>query len=168
MPIKDLLPSIWKKDEASAKRYEDHPVFSLQKEMDTIFDDFFKRFDLMPFEREPARFGTFSPSVDVKDNSKDVTIKAELPGMDEKDIEVSLTDGAIIIKGEKKEEKEDKDKDFYRMERSYGSFSRTIPLPTGIDSQKANAVFKKGVLTITIPKTEEAKTKLKKIKVKTD
>ncbi len=160
MTIKDLLPSIWKRD--------DNPVYSLQKEMNTIFDDFFKRSDLMPFEREPKRFGTFSPSVDVKDNSKDVTIKAELPGMDEKDIEVSLTEGAITIKGEKKEEKEDKGKNYYRMERSYGSFSRTIPLPTGIDSEKASAVFKKGVLTITIPKTEEAKAKIKKIKVKTE
>lgn len=168
MPIRDLIPSIWKSGDSSSKRDEDHPVYSLQKEMNTLFDDFFKGFDLMPFEREPQRFGTFSPSVDVKDSGKDVTIKAELPGMDEKDIEVSLTDGAVTIRGEKKEEKEDKGKNYYRMERSYGSFSRTIPLPAGIDSQKADAIFKKGVLTITVPKTEEAKAKVKNIKVKTE
>ena len=168
MTIKDLIPSIWKRDYVSSKRAEEHPFYSLQREMNSLFDDFFKGFDLAPFGRDRERFGTFSPSIDIKENDKDVSIKAELPGMDEKDIEVSLTNDALTIRGEKKEEKEDNGKNYYRMERNYGSFSRTIPLPTGIDSQKADAVFKKGVLTITVHKTEEAEAKVKKIKIKTE
>ena len=168
MPIIDLIPSIWNKNDVSSKNIEENPFYSLRREMNSLFDDFFKGFDLVPFRRESGRSGLFSPSIDIKENDKEVSIKAELPGMDEKDIEVSLTSDTLSIKGEKKEEKEDKSKDYYRMERSYGSFSRTIPLPNGIDSQKADAVFKKGVLTITVPKTEEAKTKVKKIEVKTE
>ncbi len=167
MPIRDLIPSIWKRGEVSSKHVDEHPFYSLQREMNSLFDDFFKGFDFATLGREQEHFGIFSPSIDIKESDKEVSIKAELPGVDEKEIEVSLTDDALTIKGEKKEEKEEKSKNYYRMERSYGSFSRTVPLPTGIDSQKADAVFKKGVLTITVPKTEEAKAKLKKIEVKT-
>jgi HSP20 family protein len=168
MPIRELLPSIWKRNDMSSKRVDEQPFYSLQREMNSLFDDFFKGFDLAPLGREREHFNIFSPSIDIKENDKEVSIKVELPGMDEKDIEVSLTDDALSIKGEKKEEKEDKSKNYYRMERSYGSFSRTAQLPTGIDSQKADAVFKNGVLTITVPKTEEAKAEVKKIKVKTE
>ncbi|HVO66426.1 MAG TPA: Hsp20/alpha crystallin family protein [Syntrophales bacterium] len=168
MTIKDLIPSIWRRGDLTSKQAEEHPFYSLQREMNSLFDDFFKGFDLVPFGRERERFGSFSPSIDIKENDKDVSIKAELPGIDERDIDVSLTDDALTIKGEKREEKEDKGKNYYRMERSYGSFSRTIPLPTGIDSQRADAVFKKGVLTITVPKTEEAKAKVTKIEVRTE
>lgn len=167
MPIKDLIPSIWKRGDVFSKRVDEHPFYSLQREMNSLFDDFFKGFDLASFGREREHFGIFSPSIDIKENDKEVSIKAELPGVDKKDIEVSLTNDTLTIKGEKKEEKEDKGKDYYRMERSYGSFGRTIPLPTGINSQKADAVFKKGVLTITVPKTEEAKARVNKIEVKT-
>lgn len=168
MPIRDLIPSIWKRSDVSSKNIEENPFYSLRREMNGLFDDFFKGFDLVSLRREQGHSGFFSPSVDIKENDKEVSIKAELPGMDENDIEVSLTNDALTIKGEKKEEKEEKHKDYYRMERSYGSFSRTISLPNGIDSQKADAVFKKGVLTITVPKTAEAKAKVKKIEVKTE
>ncbi|MDQ5988064.1 MAG: Spore protein SP21 [Syntrophus sp. SKADARSKE-3] len=167
MAIRDFLPSVWKKGDLISNRTEDHPLYSLQKEMNSIFDNFFRGFDPIFLGREYDGFGNFSPSIDVKENNNDVIIKVELPGMDEKDVDVSLTQNILTVKGEKKEEKEDKNKDFYRMERRYGSFSRSIPLPTGIKSEKAEAVFKKGVLTITVPKSDEAKSKVKKIEVKT-
>ena len=133
--------------------------------MDSLFDNFYRGFDIGPFE---SRLGAFSPKVDVTENDKEIKISAELPGMDEKDIEVSLHNDMLTIKGEKKEEKEDKGKDYYRMERSYGSFLRTIPLPAEVETDKVEAKFKKGVLSITLPKTAKAVAETKKIAVKVE
>jgi len=104
----------------------------------------------------------------MKESDKQISITAELPGMDDKDIDISLTKDSLSIKGQKKEEKEDKGKDYYRMERSYGSFSRTIALPSEIDIDKVKAEFKKGLLTVTLPKTAKAIKETKKIPVKTE
>jgi len=112
--------------------------------------------------------GGFSPSIDLKEDDKEVSIKAELPGIDEKDIEVLLSDDALTIKGEKKEEKEEKGKDYYHMERTYGSFNRVVPLPLGVDTTNAEAHFKNCVLSIKLPKTEEAKAKGRKIPIKAE
>jgi HSP20 family protein len=145
------------------RREEYNPFAMLRHEMNTLFDNFFSGFEIEPFEK---RFGAFSPSIDVKEDEKEIKVSAELPGMDDKDIDVSLTKDALTIKGEKKEKKEDKGKDYYRMERSYGSFSRTIALPKEIDTDKVKAEFKKGVLTVTLPKTAKAIKETKKIPVK--
>lgn len=147
------------------RREEFHPFSLLRREIDSIFDRFFRGFELEPFR---GRFGAFSPSIDVKESDKEISVSAELPGMDEKDIDVSLTRDSLTIKGEKKEEKEEKGKDYYRMERSFGSFSRTIPLPAEVDLDKAKAEFKKGVLTVTLPKSEKALKETKKIPVKAE
>jgi HSP20 family protein len=95
-----------------------------------------------------------------------VQVSVELPGMNEKDVDISLTDRFLTIRGEKKEEKETKEKDIYRRERSYGSFRRTLEIPTEIDSSKIEASFKNGVLTIQLPKTKEAQAKVTHIPVK--
>jgi HSP20 family protein len=145
---------------------EEYSTFSLfRQEMNRLFDNFFRGFDIEPFEK---RFGAFSPSVDITETDKEIKVAAELPGMDDKDIDVSLTKDTLTIKGEKKEEKEEKKKDYYRMERSYGSFSRTIPLPVEIDTEKVKAQFKKGVLTVNLPKTAKAIKETKKISVKAE
>jgi HSP20 family protein len=133
--------------------------------MDSLFDNFFRGFDLEPLE---SRFGTFAPHIDISESDKDITVSAELPGMDEKNIEVSLSDDMLTIKGEKKEEKEDKGKDYYRKERSYGSFSRTIPLRVEVQADKVDATFKKGVLTVTLPKSEKALKAAKKVAIKAE
>jgi HSP20 family protein len=112
------------------------------------------------------KWSGFSPKMDLEETEKDYRITAELPGMEEKDVEVLLAGNSITIKGEKKEEKEEKDKSYYHMERSYGSFQRTVPLPEGIDLNKVDADFKNGVLTVKLPKTVEAKTKSKKVPIK--
>jgi HSP20 family protein len=163
MTIRNLVPS--GKKGIPVKREEENPFALLRREMDSLFDNFFRGFDIEPFE---SRIGSFSPKVDVTENDKEIKISAELPGMDEKDIDVSLQNDMLTIKGEKHEEKEDKGKDYYRMERSYGSFSRTIPLPVEVETEKVEAKFRKGVLSITLPKTAKAVAETKKIAVKVE
>lgn len=163
MAIRNLVP--FGKKDVPAKREDEHPFSLLRREMDSLFDNFFRGFDLEPFE---SRMGAFSPKIDVTENDKEIKISAELPGLEEKDIDVSLQKDMLTIKGEKKEEKEDKGKDYYRMERSYGSFSRTIPLPFEVETNKVEAKFKKGVLSITLPKTAKAVAETKKIAVKAE
>jgi HSP20 family protein len=147
------------------KREEDNPFYALQKDINAVFDNFFRDFDLLP-----QRFGFegFSPKVDVVESDKEIKISAELPGMDEKDIEVSVNKEAVTIKGEKKAEKEDKGKDYYRMERSYGAFSRTIALPVEVNIDKVEAKFSKGILSIVLPKAESALKETKRIAIKAE
>jgi HSP20 family protein len=151
------------------------PFESLHREVDRLFEDFdrnlwqtpFHRsvFDMEPFWRREAAL-TAVPAVDIieKDNAYEVT--AELPGMEEKDIEVKASDGSLTIKGEKQEQKEEKKKDYYLQERRFGSFERRFRVPEGVDIDKIEANFKKGVLTVKLPKRPEAQTLAKKIEVK--
>jgi HSP20 family protein len=167
MPFKEFLPSVWRRTGALSQYKEEHPLYAFQKEINRLFDDFSRDFDLAPFQTTGER-RFFSPSIDVKEDSKMITVNAELPGMEEKDVEVLLTDNALTLQGEKKEEKEDKGEGYYHMERKYGSFRRVIPVPAGVDTKKVKATFKNGVLTVLIPKTEEEKAKGKKIPVSTE
>ena len=153
MDIKKLLPA--KRERAVAER---DPFALFRREMNSLFDDFFS-------ERSVAAFESFSPKVDVKDTGKEVLVTAELPGLEEKDVEVSLNGDVLTISGEKKEEKEEKGEERYRLERSYGSFRRSFTLPCEIAADKASASFKKGVLSVTLPKSAAAAA-TKKIAVK--
>ncbi len=164
MPIKNAISKLNDR-ETLPTRFEDwNPFIALRNEMDRVFDNFFRGFDIEPFGKG---LGAFQPKVNIADSEKEITVTVELPGMDEKDIDLSLTKDALTIKGEKKEEKEEKGKNYHRMERSYGSFSRTLPLPVEIDTNKAaEASYKKGVLTVVLPKTEKAVKETKKIPIK--
>ena len=168
MAIRNLFPSLLRKDAVPAGRKEEYPLYSLQREMNRVFDDFIRGFDEMPLGASQEPFGKFLPAVDVKENDKEIVVTAELPGLDEKDFELTLTNDALAIKGEKKEKKDDKGKDYYHMERSYGYFSRVIPLPPGISPEKVNAIYKKGILTVRLPKSDEARAKMKKIAIKAE
>jgi len=106
-----------------------------------------------------------SPAVDIFEEGDDLVVKAELPGINKENIEVKVTDDYITISGEKKKEEKIEKKDYYRYERSYGSFSRTFRLPVDVQTDKAKAKFENGVLEIRIPKTEEAKTKERKLQI---
>ncbi|MBF0566605.1 MAG: Hsp20/alpha crystallin family protein [Nitrospirae bacterium] len=165
MNFRDLVPWGFGKSYPLARTMEDFPLSGLQKGVNNILEGFFKGFDAYPFE---GLHGRFSPRINVTDTDKEIVVSAELPGIDEKDIDISLTDDSITLKGEKKEEKEEKGKGYYHVESSYGSFSRTIPLPCEIVADKVEASFKKGVLTITLPKTAEAVKETKKITIKTE
>ena len=163
MALKDLVS--FGKKEVPVRRDSDNPLAHFREEFYDLLDNFFRSFDLQPFE---GRLPAFSPRIDVTDTEKEIKVHAELPGMDEQDIDVSLSRNSLTIKGEKKEEKEDKGKDYYHMERSYGSFSRIIPLPFEVDEASIKASFKKGVLTITLPKTTKTVEETKKISVKVE
>ena len=151
------------------------PFEHLRREIERLFDDFnggfwrpsFPRsfFDVAPLGRGEQAWPTI-PAVDVSETDKGYQIKAELPGMDEKNIEVKLADGVLTIKGEKQEEKEETQKDYHLQERSYGSFQRTFQVPNGVDTNGIEANFKNGVLTLNLPKTAEAQKATKKIEVK--
>ncbi|MBN1786777.1 MAG: Hsp20/alpha crystallin family protein [Sedimentisphaerales bacterium] len=167
MPLNNLKP-FRKKDELAKRRTEnEHPYFALQHQMNRMFDDFFRGFDIEPF----GRFSTesvFMPQMNISEDDKEIVISTELPGIDEKELDISITKDALTISGEKKTETEDKDKNYHRVERSYGSFSRSIVLPDGVDKDKAEAELKKGVLTIKIPKSAEAQPTRKKLEVKSE
>jgi HSP20 family protein len=151
------------------------PFESLRREIDHLFEEFergswrspFRRsaFDVEPFWRRELTWGG-APAVDIveKDNFYEVT--AELPGLDEKNIEVKLVNGNLTIKGEKQEEKEEKKKDYYLHERHFGSFERTFRVPEGVDADKIEADFRKGVLTVKLPKKPEVQKPAQKIEVK--
>ena len=151
------------------------PFESLRREMDRLFDDFDRDLWSSPFRRSMWPVEAFwrrqlpwgaAPAVDVVESEKAYEITAELPGLDEKDIEVKLANGGLTIKGEKSEEKEEKKKDYYLHERRFGSFERSFRVPEGVDADKIEATFQKGVLTVTLPKTPEAQKAEKKIAVK--
>jgi HSP20 family protein len=165
MDIRDLMPWSWGRRSVPGRHEEDEPFHALQGNVYRVLSDFFSDLNLEPFGR---RFTGVSPRVDVTESEKEIKVSAELPGLDEKDVDVSVTKKAVTIKGEKKEEKEEKAEGYYRSERTYGSFQRVIPLVCEIDTDKAEASFKKGVLTITLPKTPEAVQETKKIAVKSE
>jgi HSP20 family protein len=106
------------------------------------------------------------PAIDMSEDDKAYKISAELPGLDAKDVDVSVSGGTLVLKGEKRQEKEEKDKNYYFSERAYGSFQRAFELPASVDRDKVSADFSKGVLTITLPKTPDAQKQQKKIEVK--
>jgi HSP20 family protein len=151
------------------------PFDTLRREVEQLFDDFGQNF--LPF---PARRSLFDfeplwrrravweavPAVDIAESEKAYEIAAELPGMDEKNVEVKVANGNLTIKGEKQEEKEEKKKDYYLHERHFGSFERSFEIPEGVDADKIEAKFKKGVLTVTLPKKPEAQKPAKKVEVK--
>ena len=124
----------------------------LKREMDRLFD----RFAEFKWDEWPT-LGQWAPSVDLKETKDDLVVKAEVPGMEPKDIQISLQENLLTIKGEKKQEKEEKDEHHHRVERSYGAFARSVRLPVGVDGSKVSATFKNGLLTVTLPKTPASK-----------
>ncbi|MDA0780992.1 MAG: Hsp20/alpha crystallin family protein [Rickettsiales bacterium] len=137
------------------------PFFSLQSEINRLFNE-----DFMPTSAK--EYSSLIPNIDVVENDKQIIVKAELAGLAEDDIDIEVTEKSLSIKGEKKDEHQEKGDSYIIKESSYGSFSRSFTLPENVDGNKADAKFKKGVLTITIPKKELPENKVKKLKVKSD
>jgi HSP20 family protein len=167
-----------KAERAVATRGASYPMESFRSEMDWLFDDLFGGRAMMPFPRslfdwdvEPfgdltKRLGAVAPRIDVRESDKAFTIDAELPGMDEDDIELTLSDGLLTLKGEKKEEREEKKEDYYLSERRYGSFKRTFRVPDSVEQDEVSASFRKGVLTVAMPKSAKVRKEEKRIKIK--
>jgi HSP20 family protein len=152
-----------------AKAESARSLFPIE-EFERRFEDFFHR--PFPFFGPPwwprlkaPEMGEIVPSVDMFREGDDVVVKVELPGLKKEEIEVNLTEGALTISGEKKKEKKVEKKDYYRMERSYGSFSRSVSLPPDVETEKARAQFRDGVLEIRIPGSEESGKKTRKVTI---
>ena len=165
MHIKDLIPWARHDEATQARGTTEHPLAELQRQMNQVFESFWGQAD-RPLAGFDWALGEQTPRSDVVETADGVEVTIELPGMEQKDVEVSLSGDTLTVKGEKKIEKQEEKKGFYVSERSYGSVYRTIPLPSGVDTEKADASFKNGVLTVKIPHSPEAKTKVKRIEVK--
>lgn len=165
MAIRDLIP--WSRQEnrvpaqVSAAGEASDPLLSLHREVNRLFDDVFRGFGVPSLAS--AERGILSPSLELAETDKEIRVTAELPGLDEKDVEVIVEEGVLTLRGEKKSEVEDKDRGY--SERSYGRFERRIGLPRGIEQDKANATFKNGVLTVTVPKSASAAENVRRIPV---
>ena len=133
----------------------------LRERMDRVFDDFFRSPRLIPWESAEVVF-----PLDVYETEDSLVVKAPLPGVRPEDVDISITGDILTIKGETRGEEEVKRENYHRRELRYGSFCRSVPLPTGVDHNKAEAVFEQGVLTVTLPKAEEAKPKTIKVKAR--
>ena len=167
MNMKDLLP--WSRPESKAPAlYRDaDPFMALHREVNRLFDDVFRGVDQFGVGRFPSlaagRANWGWPHVEVSETDKEIRVTAELPGLDEKDVEVALDDDVLTLCGEKRSESDDKDRQF--SERFYGQFERRIALGTEVAEDKVDARFKNGVLTITLPKTERAQSRTKRIAI---
>ena len=158
---KDLVPGNFSRQTPSLfrDRFEE-PFHALQQQMNRLFTGFF---DDLKMESPQ---GMMFPRLDIKENDKELILEAEMPGMNEKDIDVTLSNNVLTLRGEKKQEKEEKEGQYYHVERSFGSFHRDIPLPCEIESDKVHASFKNGVLKIRLPKCPEVQKKAKRIEIK--
>ena len=167
MKVKDLISRSPSKRAVQQQSESPHPVRALQSDINRVFEEFWRSFHL-PFSRlRDDNGGTVTePSIDVRETDQELEVKAELPGMEEKDIEVGVTPGLLTIAGQKESERETQEQSYVLRERSFGRFERVIPLPDGVDIDSAKATFKNGLLTISIPKTREAQAALKRVAVK--
>jgi HSP20 family protein len=161
MNMRELMP--WSRNQQAPSEYRDDAgsFMTLHREMNRLFDDVFRT--LAP---PMSGFGRLSgwPNIEVAETDRDVRISAELPGMEEKDVEVFMSDDVLTIRGEKTSEASDKDRRF--SERSYGRFERRIPLGWEVDESKVEAAFKNGVLTVVVPKSEAASSRVRRIAIK--
>ena len=137
------------------------PLMSLKDEMDRLFEDFFgANFLAAPW------MGEWIPALDISETQNQVVVRAEVPGINPKDIDISLSGDVLTLKGEKKAEREEKGKNYHLVERSYGSFSRSLRLPAAVDADKIEATYKDGILIIACPKKEKVKPKVIEVKAK--
>ncbi|TFI57135.1 Hsp20/alpha crystallin family protein [Sphingomonas parva] len=152
MNMRDLIP--WGRQSSTAPvqyQNQDNPIVGFRREVDRLFDDLFR--GSLPSLGLGGSLAAW-PNVELSETDREIRITAEVPGMSEKDVELLMEDGVLTIRGEKKSETEDKDRGY--SERYYGRFERRIALPSNVDEQGANANFKDGVLTVTLPKSAEA------------
>jgi HSP20 family protein len=165
MNFGSLIP--WREKSVPATRDEvADPFVSFRREVDRLFDDFFNGSGLRGLSAWPGAPASVTPTIDVADHDKEIVVTAELPGLDEKDFEVTLAGDVLTIRGEKKAETENRNGDAYYVERRFGSFSRSVRLPFEAGNENVEARYDKGVLTITVPKPADAQRAVRRIDVK--
>lgn len=166
MNMRDLIP--WSRGrEFPAGRAAEQSLASFQRDVERLFEDMWRGFDAPLFAHAGNAAGTLSPRIEVKEKDDAIVVAAELPGLDEKNVEVTLTESVLTIRGEKKVEKETdgKEKGYTYSERSYGAFERRIPLDAEVMADKVTADFTNGVLTVTLPKSSHAQEKARRIEI---
>ncbi len=166
MLFRELIPGSRKTLPSDNRRVD--PFHAMQLEMNRLFEDFWPDFEMPALARGNGGLAAVvAPRVDVSETEKEIQVTAELPGLEEKDVEVTFADGMLTIAGERKTEKEEKDeaKKYYVKERTYGSFKRMLALGEDVEEGKIKAEFKNGVLTVVLPKAEEAVAKTKRIPI---
>ena len=166
MNMRDLIP--WGRNNNSVpstyRASEQNPFLALHREMNRLFDDVFRSFDSqLPAIGSLAPWSSNWPGIEVSENDKELKVIAEIPGVEEKDIEVLLDDGVLTLRGEKRAEAEDQNRQF--TERFYGRFERRLPIGTEIEEDKVTAGFKNGVLTVTLPKSAKAQSRTRRIAI---
>ena len=166
MANRSLIPWRRKREDELAVQRESDPFVRMQEEMNHMFDTFFDEPFGLARSGQGRSYQNVYPSVDVYENEKNITIQAELPGMDEKDINLSLHQNVLTISGKKESEEEEKGKNYYRRERSYGQFKRSIGLPEGVDEGDIDARYEKGVLKVVVNKPKESVSISKRIQIK--
>ncbi|MEL7488483.1 MAG: Hsp20/alpha crystallin family protein [Pseudomonadota bacterium] len=162
MELNDLVPFRHRR-RAPVRSKDDNPFERMHEEMDRLFDDFLPQ---LAGDLDRDRRGGIMASIDLSESDDALELIADLPGLEEDDIAITLRDGALVIRGERKHEHEQKEKNYYRSERAYGSFCRRIALPCDVDEERTEAKFQRGVLTIHLPKSQSAKAKERKIEVR--
>lgn len=171
MTLREIVPwrwgglRRWEPDEGPFGAFR-RQMESLNREMDRLFEDFSSEPVRKSFDPKMSGRDLVMPDIDEIEDDKTFHVTVELPGMDEKDVDITLSGRLLTIRGEKKQENVEEGKDYYRNERTYGSFRRTLELPGEVDESKIEASFKKGVLRVELPKTKEAQEKIKHIAVK--
>jgi HSP20 family protein len=167
MPISDLLPWNREKEKYALQKRDEFDPLDMQREMNQMIETFFEApFTPAHMRRWLDEDTSFTPRVDVSESETEISIRADLPGMEEKDIHLTVESNTLTISGEKQMEKEEKERTFHRVERRFGSFTRTIGLPESMDYERIHASFKNGVLTVKIPKPESTVTQRKRIPIK--
>ncbi len=177
MNLTKLIPWNWLKTEEEQngisapiqrRDFQTNPIMQFHQGIDRMFDQFFQSYGFPSLLNDSAllsKDNMIKPNVDITDTDKNYSISVEIPGVDKDSIQISLNDGNLTIRGEKKQEKEEKDRNYHRIERSYGSFQRVLSLPPDADSDKIDASFKNGVLIVTLPKIPGAKSSVKTIPI---
>lgn len=163
MPNRDLAPLSGSRGLTPFGR---DPFFSFRREMDRLFDDFFAPAEARSFDANGGGAAALRPSLDVNETDKAYEVSAELPGLEQKDIELTLRDNALILSGEKRSETHEENGGRRWSERSFGRFERVVPLPTEVDADKVEAQFKNGVLKVTLPKNAQARDKTRRIEIR--
>jgi len=162
MSIRDIIPWNRSSEISRSRDAEMSPFLALHREMNRMFDDVFRHFDMAPIGRDFVSDRFVSPMIDVDETAKAIRVTAELPGLDEKDIKIEVADNVLSIAGEKKTESDDRDR--LVSERYYGRFERRIPL-NGVDEEKIEASFRNGVLTVTLPKSDKPRENVRTIAI---
>ncbi len=154
MNLRTLAP--WARKPLPVKKQDEQSLQVLHRDVNALFNELFRGFEATPWQLNEEVFGDYVPNIDMHETEKEIVMSVELPGMEEKDISISISKDVLTVSGEKKSEKEEEVKGHYKLERTYGMFRRSVMLPADIKTDESDATFKNGVLTITLPKNTEA------------